>query len=70
MHYTNPATGEIVEMEVVTRTSGMKVSGSTFVQNVKLHAQEFFGLTFEEPGDDVRQEYERAVAREKRSTAA
>jgi hypothetical protein len=71
VHYVNPATGEIVEMEVVTRTSGMKVSEfHAFVQNVKLFAQEFFGLTFEEPGDDVRQEYERAVAREKRSSAA
>lgn len=66
IHYTNPASGEVVELEVVTRTSGMKVSEfHQFVQKVKLFAQEFFGLTFEEPQDDVRQEYERAVAREK-----
>jgi len=66
IHYTNPATGQIVEMAVVTRTSGMKVSEfHHFVQQVKLFAQEFFGLTFEEPGDDVRQEYERATAHEK-----
>lgn len=70
IHYTIPATGEIVEMEIVRRTSGMKTTRfHKFVQDVKLFASEFFGLTFEEPGDDVRQEYERAAAREKRSAA-
>jgi hypothetical protein len=70
IHYTNPKTGEIVELEVVRRTSGMKTTRfHKFVQDVKLHASEFFGLTFEEPGDDVRQEYERAAAREKGKAA-
>ncbi len=70
INYTNPATGQIVEMEIVRRTSGMKTTRfHKFVQDVKLFAQEFFGLTFEEPGDDVRQEFERADAREKRSAA-
>lgn len=66
INYTNPASGEIVEMEVVRRTSGMKVSQfHEFVQNVKLFASEFFGLTFEEPGEDVIKERERALSREK-----
>ncbi len=68
--YVNPATGELIEIEVVRRTSGMKVRRfAKFVDDVKLFWQEFGGLTFEEPGDDVRQEVERAAAREKRSAA-
>ncbi len=68
--YTNPATGELIEIEVVRRTSGMKAKRfHKFLEDVKLFWQEFGGLTFEEPGDDVRQEYERAAAREKRSAA-
>ncbi len=66
----DPASGELVEIEVVRRTSGMKVRRfSKFIEDVKLFWQEFGGLTFEEPGDDVRKEYERAVAREKEQAA-
>jgi hypothetical protein len=66
----DPKTSEMLEFEVVRGTSGMKVSRfHKFVQDVKLFWQEFGGLTFEEPGDDVRQEYERAAAREKGKAA-
>lgn len=66
INYTNPTTGEIVEMEVVTRTSGMKVSEfHKFVEQVKLFAQEFFGLTFDEAPAEFHQERERAEKREK-----
>jgi len=69
--YVNPATGEMVAVEVVRRTSGMKVKRfAKFLEDVKLFWQEFGGLTFEEPGDDVRQEYERAAAREAKKGAA
>jgi len=61
----NPSTGEMIEFEVVRRTSGMKVTRfHKFVEDVKLFWQEFGGLTFEDAGDDVRQEHARAVARE------
>jgi hypothetical protein len=61
----DPGTGEMIEFEVVRGTSGMKVSRfHKFVEDVKLFWMEFGGLTFEEPGDDVRQERERAMARE------
>lgn len=63
--YVNPKTSEMVELEVVRRTSGMKVSEFyQFVQNVKLFAAEFFGLTFEDEPDDMLREYQRAVSRE------
>ena len=66
----DPRSGEIVEFEVVRRTSGMKVRRfHKFVEDVKLFAQEFFGLTFEDAPDDVRREYERAAAREKEQSA-
>jgi hypothetical protein len=69
--YVNPATGEMIEIEVVRRTSGMKAKRfHKFLEDVKLFWQEFGGLTFAEPGDDVRQEYERAVAREAKKGAA
>lgn len=68
----NPATGEMIEFEVVRRTSGMKVSRfSKFIDDVKLFWQEFGGLTFEEPGEDVQKERDRAAARDaKRESAA
>ncbi len=70
LHYTNPATGAIVELEVVQRTSGMTVSDfHRFVEQVKLFAQEFFGLTFEEPGEDYMTERTKATAREARAEA-
>lgn len=60
-----PTTGEMIEFEVVRGTSGMKVSRfCKFVDDVKLFWQEFGGLTFEEPGEDVQKERERAIARE------
>lgn len=66
----DPATGEMVEIVVVRRTSGMKTKRfHKFLEDVKLFWQEFGGLTFEEPGEDVQKEYERAIAREKRSAA-
>lgn len=66
INYTNPATGEIVEMEVVGRTSGMKVREfHEFVEKVKLFAAEFFGLTFEDAPDEFYKERDRAIAREK-----
>lgn len=66
----DPATGEMVEIVVVRRTSGMKaIRFRRFVDDVKLFWQEFGGLTFDEPGEDVQREYERAIAREKRSAA-
>jgi hypothetical protein len=65
--YLNKHTGEMVEMKVVRRTSGMTVSQfHAFVERVKLFSQEFFGLTFEEPSDDYRKEGERASAREQK----
>lgn len=65
LSYVNPATGEMVETEVVRRTSGMKVSRfCKFVDDVKLFWMEFGGLTFEEPSEDVQKERERAIARE------
>lgn len=61
----NQATGEMIEFEVVRGTSGMKVSRfHKFVEDVKLFWQEFGGLTFEEPSEEVRKERERAIARE------
>ena len=61
----DPAAGEMIELEVVRRTAGMKVSRfHKFIEDVKLFWQEFGGLTFEEPGDDVQQELKRAIARE------
>lgn len=70
--YINPKTGEIVETEIVRRTSGMKVSRfHKFVQDVKLFAQEFFGLTFEDAPDEFYKERDRALARDaKRKKAA
>lgn len=69
--YTNPATGEMVEMEVVRRTSGMKVARfHCFVEDVKLFAQEFFGLTFEDAPDEFYKERERAAARDAKRSAA
>lgn len=69
--YANPKTGEMVELEVVRRTSGMTVGQfHRFVENVKLFASEFFGLTFEEPSEDYRKEAERAKAREEKKGAA
>lgn len=66
LHYTNPATGEIVEMEAVSRTSGMKVAEfHQFVEQVKLFAAEFFGLTFEDAPEEFYKERDRAIAREK-----
>lgn len=71
INYTNPATGEIVELEVVTRTSGMKVGRfHAFVEQVKLFAAEFFGLTFEDAPAEFHQERERAEKREKGKVAA
>lgn len=65
--YVNPTTGEMVETEVTRRTSGMTVARfHKFVEDVKLFAQEFFGLTFEEPNEDYRKEAERAIAREQK----
>ncbi len=68
----DPKSGEIVEFEVVRRTSGMKGSRFyKFVQDVKLFSSEFFGITFEDEPDDMRKEYERAKARDdKKATAA
>lgn len=67
----DPSTGKMIEFEVVRRTSGMSVSRfHKFIEDVKLFWQEFGGLTFDEPGDDVRQELERAVAREKKKRSA
>lgn len=66
IQYTNPATGELVEMQVVRRTSGMKVGRfHKFVQDVKLFASEFFGLTFEDAPEEFYKERDRAAAREK-----
>lgn len=66
----DPASGEMIEFEVVRGTSGMKVSRfHKFVQDVKLFWQEFGGLTFDDAGEDVQKEFERAVAREKKRTA-
>lgn len=63
----DPATGEMVEFVVVRGTRRMKVSRfHKFVQDVKLFWQEFGGLTFEDEPDDMRREYQRSVAREKR----
>ncbi len=61
----DPSTGEMIEFEVVRGTSGMKVGRfCKFVDDVKLFWMEFGGLTFEEPGEDVQKERERAIARE------
>lgn len=69
--YMNPATGEMVEMEVVRRTSGMKVSRfHKFVSDVKLFAGEFFGLTFEDEPEEFHRERERAIAREAKKASA
>lgn len=69
--YVNPKTDEMVTLEVVTRTSRMKVSEfHRFVQNVKLFAAEFFGLTFEDEPEDMQREYSRAVAREQAAAKA
>jgi len=66
----NPATGEMIEFEVVRRTSGMKVSRfCKFVDDVRLFWQEFGGLTFEEQGEDVQKERERAALREAKRDA-
>lgn len=66
----DPSTGEMIEFEVVRGTSGMTVSRfHKFVEDVKLFWQEFGGMTFAEPGDDVQKEYESAVAREKKRAA-
>jgi hypothetical protein len=68
--YTNPATGEMVELEVVRRTSGMKVRRfHQFVEDVKLFGQEFFGLTFEDAPAEYHQERERAEKRAERKIA-
>jgi hypothetical protein len=70
--YVNPKTGEMVESVIVRRTSGMKVSRfHKFVQDVKLFAQEFFGLTFEDAPSEFYSERDRAIARDaKRKKAA
>lgn len=69
--YANPKTGEVIELVVVTGTSRMKVSEfHAFVQQVKLFAAEFFGLTFEDEPEEMRREYQRAMAREKKEKAA
>lgn len=48
--YVNPSTGEMVEMEVVTRTSGMTVREFyLFVEKVRLFAAEFFTLMIPDP---------------------
>jgi hypothetical protein len=66
IHYTNPATSEVVQMEVVGRTSAMKVSEfHRFVEQVKLFAAEFFGLTFEDAPEEFYKERDRALSREK-----
>lgn len=68
--YVNPKSGEMLEFEVVRRTSGMTVAQfHRFVEKVQLFSQEFFGLTFEDPGEDYRKEYERAEKREKGAAA-
>lgn len=68
--YVNPRTGEMVETEVVRRTSGMTVGQfHAFVEKVKLFCAEFFGLTFEEPSAEYQNEANRATAREKRKIA-
>jgi hypothetical protein len=70
--YVNPKTGEMVETVIVRRTSGMRVSRfHTFVQDVKLFASEFFGLTFEDAPREFYVERDRALARDaKRKDAA
>lgn len=69
--YVNPYSGEMVEVEVVRRTSGMKVSQfHTFVERVRLFAAEFFSLTVPDPDPEYAQEQDRAVARESRRSAA
>lgn len=48
--YANPHTGEMVETEVVGRTSRMSVKEFyEFVEKVRLFAAEFFGLTIPDP---------------------
>lgn len=65
----DPKTGRMVEFEVVRGTSGMKVSRfHRFVQDVKLFAAEFFGITFPDEPEDMQREYSRAVARDARET--
>ena len=69
--YVNPASGEIVEMEIVRRTSGMTVGRfHRFVQDVQLFAQEFFGLTFEDAPAEFHKERDRAAARDAKRSAA
>lgn len=64
--YVNPKTGELVETEVVRRTSNMSVARfHRFIDSVKLFWGEFGGLTFPEPGEDYVRERERAEKREK-----
>lgn len=64
--YVNPNTGDLVEMQVVRRTSGMTVGRfHKFVEDVKLFGQEFFGLTFEDAPAEFYRERERAEKREK-----
>lgn len=71
LHYTLPKTGEVIELEVVTRTSGMSVGQfHRFVEKVKLFSQEFFGLTFEDAPDEYHKERARADAREAKKGAA
>ena len=71
VQYVNPRTGEVVEMKVVTRTSGMRVGEfHAFVERVKLFASEFFGLTFEDAGEDYTKERDRALARDAKRSAA
>lgn len=67
----DPRTGRVVSFEVVRRTSGMKVSRfHKFVQDVKLFGSEFCGVEWDDEPEDMRQEYQRAVAREQKKGAA
>lgn len=53
--YVNPSTGELVEMPVVTRTSGMTVREFyLFVEKVRLFASEFFTLTIPDPDPEYQ----------------
>lgn len=64
--YLNPKSGEMLEFEVVRRTSGMtRTRFHKFVQEVKLFSQEFFGLSFEPEPEEYHQELERAQKRER-----
>lgn len=68
--YVNPKTGELIETEVTRRTSGMTVTRfHRFVEDVRLFAAEFFGVTVPDPSEDYRKERERAEAREKGAAA-